>query len=139
MLTNKSAIFQRISSSSSGTTEEVVFIEGKPLEITYNWDKRRIELTLTYPKSTIITTDSWSIRRIDLLVYSNYAITGSGNHLSEKILANSATVALLKWPKSKISCTHQTISFSAKLRRKNIGDTEKIFRIFKNLCNNNYG
>jgi hypothetical protein len=120
----------------SGKTTTTFFIKNKVYELNCEW-KRRIKITIS-PKDSLISEAGISeIRKLpimSMIVRSpQYSLRGEKTELTEKLLLNQYTRALLYFPTSKISCQSHQISYTAKLRRKDSDQLETIIEYFRAL------
>lgn len=63
----------------------------------------------------------------------SYSLRGTRTALTENLLSNKYTPALLSFPASKISCENNQVSYTAKLRKKNSDQLIKIVNYFEAL------
>lgn len=129
-------ILEHILQNPSGFKTEKIVINGENYETIYNW-KRRINIKIKPAHHLFQNTDVCEIRKATLanLIarYPNYNIKGKRTELTEKLLANKYTPALLSFPVSKLSCENGQISFTATLRKKHIIQLEKLISYFEAL------
>jgi hypothetical protein len=129
-------IIEFISTNSSGEISEPIIIKSQNYELNCKW-KRNIKITIR-PKGSLITETGYSeIRKLPLISLilraPQYELRGEKTELTENLLSNQYTRALLYYPASKISCENQQISYTAQLRKKNSPDLEKIINYFEAL------
>ncbi|CAM3481463.1 hypothetical protein [Aequorivita lipolytica] len=129
-------IIEQIKNNPFGEIDESIFIDNQEYQITYQW-KRRISISIRRKQSLITDTAVFEIRKLpimSMIVRSpQYSLRGEKTELTEKLLLNQYTRALLYFPTSKISCQNHQISYTAKLRRKDSDQLETIIEHFRAL------
>lgn len=131
-------IIEEINTSSSGQIIKSIRINDTEYKLSFEW-KRRIKISIT-PKLSFITKTSFSeIRKLPLISIivrtPQYGLRGEKTELTEKLLLNQYTRALLYFPASKLICQNSKISYSAALRKKDSHQLETIINYFKALLN----
>lgn len=96
-----------------------------------------MEISISPKQPILIETTYSSIRKapfLSIIVRSpQYRLRGERTELTEKLLTNKFTPALLHYPDSELSCKSSEISFTATLRRKHISQLEKMVLYFEAL------
>lgn len=122
--------------NSSGNISERIIINGQDYELTCNW-KRRINIKIIPSQHLFIKNNVCVLQKNTFLSiitrYPNYSIRGKRTELTEKILSNKYTPALLHFRASKLTCESHQISYTATVRKKNIKLLNKIISYFEVL------
>lgn len=131
-------IIKQIKNNYTGEVTESIIINGKNYEFNCQW-KRHISIIFS-PKDSLITeTDTSEIRKLPLISIifrsPQYSLRGNKTILTEKLLSNQYTRALLYYRDSKITCQNHQILYSARLRKKDSAQLETIINYFKELLN----
>ena len=129
-------IIEHILQNPSGTKTENIIFNDQNYEVSYNW-KSRINIKIEPAQHLFKNIDVCEIRKAPLASlitrYPNYNLRGERTELTEKLLSNKYTPALLSFPVSKLSCENGQISFTATLRKKHIIQLENIISYFEAL------
>lgn len=129
-------IIEHILQNPSGNLTEKILINDDTYEITYTWN-RRINIKIEPAQYLFQNMDVCEIRKAPLASliarYPNYNIKGKRTELTEKLLLNKYTPALLRFQASRLRCENGEISFRTTLRKKHILRVEKIISIFEAL------
>lgn len=135
---NSREIIEQINNNPSGEIIRTIKINDRDYKLKLYWNSRvRIKLG---PKNSLITeTDFSEIRKLPLISIivrtPQYGLRGEKTELTEKLLLNEYTRALLYFPASKLICQNSKISYSAALRKKDSHQLETIINYFKALLN----
>jgi len=99
-------------------------------------NKRRLKIAIK-PSPRLLNQEAFEIKRspIGSLIarYPQYTLKGKITSLSDKVLSNKFTPALLSFPLSRIRGSNGKISFIAQLKKKRIYDLEDIIKYFEGL------
>ena len=111
-------------------------INGSNYEVVYQLDKR-ITITIRPKNSLISNTRSSEIRKLQFISAfmraPQYGLQGEKTELTEKLLLNQYTRALLYFRASKIIYNNNQISYTATLKKKDGHHVETIINYFKEL------
>ncbi|XOL39726.1 hypothetical protein KCTC32420_00085 [Aequorivita nionensis] len=131
-------IIKQIKNNYTGEVTESIIINGKNYAFNCQW-KKHIHIIFS-PKNLLITETNFS--EIKKLVFTSiifrspqYSLRGNKTILTEKLLSNQYTRALLYFRDSKITCQNNQIIYSARLRKKDSAQLETIISYFKELLN----
>ncbi len=132
-------IIDYIKINPAGEKAESIFINGREYKLTLKW-KRRVRISIRPKQQILNETSFFSIRKtpfLSIIVRSpQYKLSGERTELTEKLLVNKYTPALLHYPSSQLSCNSNQISFKATLKKKNIMQLEKMISYFEALLFN---
>ena len=129
-------IIKYILQTPAGTKTENIIINGQNYKVLYQW-KRRIHIEIKSEQYLFEGKNVCEIKKMPLASiiarYPNYGLKGKRTELTEKLLSNKYTPALLSFPASKIWCENNQVSYTAKLRKKNSDQLLKIINYFEAL------
>lgn len=129
-------IIENILQTPFGFKVEELTINGYNYEITYSW-KKYISININPKKFIIEKPAKFQIRKMPLLSlisrYPQYSLSGKRTLFTEKLLINQYTRALLRFQSSKITSSNNQVSYTAKLKKKNIDQLDVIIEYFKKL------
>jgi hypothetical protein len=129
-------IIESIHQNPSGIKSVKINIQDRDYEVTYQW-KRRIHIKIRPAQHLIEKPDFFEIRKLPFasIIFRSpqYSLRGKKTALSENLLSNQYTRALLYFPNSKIICCNNQISYSAEIKKKNSDQLEIIIKYFSSL------
>lgn len=127
---------EKIRNNPFGEIDESIFIDDLEYQISYQW-KRLINIYI-HPKQSLITdTAIFEIKKLhflsSILRSPQYSMSGDRTELTEKLVSNQYTRALLYFPVSKITVQNNQISYTARLKRKDSDQLKNIIEYFQAL------
>ncbi len=129
-------IIEEILQNPSGIKSEKTNIQARDYVITYTWE-RRIQIKIKPDQLLIEKPSSFQIRKLPFpsIIFRSpqYSLRGAKTALSENLLSNQYTRALLYFPNSKIIGYETQIAYTAELKKKNSDQLEVILNYFKSL------
>ncbi|SRX55540.1 hypothetical protein [Aequorivita sp. CIP111184] len=129
-------MLEEILQNPSGIISEKINIQARDYEVTYTWE-RRIHIKIKPYQHLIDRPSSFKIRKSSFasIIFRTpqYSLRGNKTALSEKLLSNQYTRALLYFPNSKIIGYKSQIAYTAELKKKNSDQLEIILNYFKAL------
>lgn len=100
-------------------------------------NKRRLKISIEPLLAILLNQEAFEIRRSPIgsvfARYPQYTLKGKITSLSDKVLSNKFTPALLNFPLSSIRGSNGKISFLAQLKKKQIHKLEDIIKYFEAL------
>ncbi len=127
-------IIAQIKNNSTGEIVESVVLNDRDYELNCKW-KKRVKISLSPKRPILIETSFSSIRKTPLLSIivrsPQYKLSGERTELTEKLLVNRYTPALLNYPSSQITCNSNQISFKATLKKRHLVQLEKMILYFE--------
>lgn len=129
-------IIEHILQNPSGFKTERIIINNHNYEVSYEW-KRRIKIEIKLVQKLFQDISVNEIEKNNFMSFitrsPSYSLRGTRTALTEKLLSNKYTPALLSFPASKISCENNQVSYTAKLGKKNSDQLIKIINYFEAL------
>jgi hypothetical protein len=121
-----------------GAKSETIIINDQNYEISFTWDQN-IKIEIKHAQRLLKDKDFCELKKNRFLSFitrsPNYSIYGKRSELTEKLLSNKYTPALLNFRASKLHCENNKISYTATLRKKQQAQLEKIRNYFEALLN----
>lgn len=103
-------------------------------------NKRRFKIAIEPSLAILLNQEAFEIKRspIGSLIarYPQYTLKGKITSLSDKVLSNKFTPALLNFLLSSIRGSNGKISFIAQLKKKRIHELEDMIKYFEGLLKN---
>ncbi|WP_347374912.1 hypothetical protein [Aequorivita sp. Q41] len=128
--------FELISNKPFGSINDTIIIDGENYNIALIW-KRKLKIKIKRGLPIVLITGKSEIKKSKLIStvsrYPQYSISGKRTALTEKLLSNKYTPALLHFPFSRLGIENNQISYSAIIKVKNKKQLEKIIKYFEAL------
>lgn len=100
-------------------------------------NKRRFNIAIEPSAAILLNQEAFEIKRSPIgsfiARYPQYTLKGKITALSDKVLSNKFTPALLNFPDSSIRGSNGKITFLAQLKKKRIHELEDIIKNFQGL------
>ena len=129
-------IIEQIGKKPSGEIIKSIHINERDYKLKLAW-KKYLKISVEAKTSIFKETDSSEIKKshfLSIIVRApQYSLRGEKSELTEKLLLNQYTRALLFFRSSKITCQNQQISYTAELKKKNSHQIKVILDYFKEL------